>query len=308
MYQVTTTVSVEQIVSFIFGRKPQFSLPILDKGIGSEVYDVSVRNRRFIIKMDSSEGAWWGYRKEQWCIERAWEVGVPGPKVVAIGQLSSTAFLVLEKIHGDDGSDYRGDRVAMWRKLGEYARRINSIPVSGCGFMMTNPEKGQFESTWREYISGSLDDLFGDGFFVEEGLFSAETNHSTSADLRTLLELDFAPTLCHANLAPNNTIMGDDGEVYVIDWGSAMGHSAPEQDIAEVLAWGYGEECEQAFLEGYGVDSAEFHHMLPTIDRLTTLKYLESIRWAADNHENWRELPFVQHALNNLQQTTPTFA
>src|SRR6267154_1362659 len=73
------------------------------------------------------------YQKEKWCIEQSSALGVPGPSVLSVGETGENAYMIETFVDGINGKEIEGDKTPVWRKLGEYAKLIHSIRVTGWG-------------------------------------------------------------------------------------------------------------------------------------------------------------------------------
>lgn len=93
---------------------------------------------KVVVRMNDKD-TFQSFITEKWCIEQAAAVGVPGPKVLSIGIVDETAFMIQAFIEGDNGVDSTVPKSDIWRKLGEYAKRIHSIQVRGYGGDLIDP-------------------------------------------------------------------------------------------------------------------------------------------------------------------------
>ena len=74
------------------------------KGKHSQTFLIKTDADEFIVKTDTHD-ALATYQKEKWCFERAVQIGVPVPEIMAAGTLGSTAYLIQRRLPGKSGAD-----------------------------------------------------------------------------------------------------------------------------------------------------------------------------------------------------------
>src|SRR3569833_1011252 len=75
------------------------AVPLVGYGSVNNIVVVRAGGRRVVVRLRESGGLA-EYRKEEWCLTRAAEAGVPSPGVVDVGVVDSTAYMVLEFVEG----------------------------------------------------------------------------------------------------------------------------------------------------------------------------------------------------------------
>ena len=79
--------------------------PILGKGRINRIFLVQAKTEEIVIRLNeflSTPDALEGYVKEEWCLERAASVGVPGPSVLEIGQYDGQAYMIQSRVSGEN--------------------------------------------------------------------------------------------------------------------------------------------------------------------------------------------------------------
>jgi aminoglycoside phosphotransferase (APT) family kinase protein len=108
-----------------------------------------------------------------------------------------------------------------------------------------------------------------------------------SEQLEELHDWRYPPALTHANLALKNAIVGPDGGVTLVDWGTAQAHRAPHIELAELRAWEYNPEEIAAFCAGYGITQRQSRQMERELNILALLRILDAVKWPAERgHAN----------------------
>ena len=90
--------------------------------------------------------------------------------------------------------------------------------------------------------------------------------------------------LNHGDLAPRNVLLRPDGDLVLIDWGSAACGPVPYTDLLILLrdtTQNGDPDTDElaAFADGYGLDLAA---LLPTLVAICMLTALDLVRWASD--------------------------
>jgi aminoglycoside phosphotransferase (APT) family kinase protein len=96
----------------------------IGKGSNNKNFLVETAAGRVVVRLSHEHRrhrALQDYRKEAWCIEQSAALGVPGPSVLSVGEANGNAFMIETFVEGTNGKEAKGDRTAIWGKLGEYA-------------------------------------------------------------------------------------------------------------------------------------------------------------------------------------------
>lgn len=256
-------------------------LPIEGQGIINAVYRVETDQGTAVLRCNAVDDPHQNYAKEAWCIEKVGAVGVPVPEVLGVGEQSGIAYMIQRFIEGETGDDRAPNRLEIWRQLGVYARQFNAIKVQGFGGDMDC--LGTFNQTWQDVQEDVLSDLFRDDFWVQIGGFRFGQIDWLRAQIEALSDLNREPGLCLVDMGANNTILKEDGTLFMIDWEMVMGAPVPESQIARIASyWGYPSQLVDAFIEGYDLTESEVRDIEPLIKVLTVQHALNHVRWAQD--------------------------
>ncbi len=293
---------ISQIVRIVFNQLTQKIEEITGKGEANLVYKIQVGDLFYILRMGKGEYSEKTYQKEKWCMEKVSQKGIPTSKSVAIGMCDKYVYSIQEYIEGEHGADIKGSQEKIWLKLGEYARIINTIEVKGYGENLKNPENDDFGNDWKSVVDWSIDYLFENDFFIKNKILTEDQVEKIKIRISEMYKWDFKAFLTHGNLAPKNTIVHPSGVIYLIDWGTAGAYRVPHFELSDLYTWDPKQEYIEAFLKGYGLSGDEVANMKHDLDTLVILRLMDSIRWAADKREDWREVSFVKHSLEKLNK------
>ncbi|MDW7657513.1 MAG: aminoglycoside phosphotransferase family protein [Bacillota bacterium] len=272
-------------------------------GLGevNEVYKVTVGFSDYIIRLQRGIHAITEYKKEAWCMKQAQKHQMYVPSVISINVCGNYTFMVEEFIHGINGS-YYPDKLLVWQRLGEAARKLNEIPVKGFGCDLSNEDNGtftdHFSSTLEKQIQYNLSQLTNDDLFITLNIYERERQPALIMLFLRLIGLQYQPCLCHGDLSPYNLIIDKDDHAYLIDFGCAKVHM-PHYNLITVGEHSPAEF--NAFLCGYGLTKETFKNMELEYVLLSLLHHFDTLRWAIYHliQENWE--PYIIQARNAAQ-------
>ncbi|MEM7115823.1 MAG: aminoglycoside phosphotransferase family protein [Chloroflexota bacterium] len=286
---------LDRIVRAAVSQSPQTITPITQQGNSNAVYAVTTSTDSLIVRLDVTGGALPVYQKEAACLSWVKEIGVPSANVLAVGEMDDVAYMVQTRVAGLIGTEWGGDKTAVWREIGRLAQQINTIPVHGYGDWLDDAATRRFHPSWESYVGWYLDFIF-DGQLVDTAVLTTAQANKAQKLLAQLLDWRFEQRLCHGNLALKNVIVGDNGACTIIDWGNSAAQRAPHFEVAEVAAWDVDERGIRPFLAGYGLTQTQYAAMQPELELLQLWRWLDAIRWAMDRWEQWERVDFVQMA------------
>lgn len=283
----------EQIATNYFKEQVVSSYAIIGKGSVNQIAVVETDSMKAVIRMNGIS-TYEDYVKEQWCMNQAALIGVPGPKVLSVGKTEDCAYMIQTFVAGDNGVDSVQPKASIWRQIGEYAKQIHAIRTEGYGERLADPDRGLFlsplhegfDGSWRSFVQYNRDSLTEDDRLLELGVITV--SESSKAEL--LFEsfqssaLDFG--LNHGDLSLKNTVVDPQGRVHLLDWGSAEVNLVPYRDFMEPLRYVENGQLDEpsfrAFLEGYGLNQREYAEMQHELNGYRLLIAFDKLRWAID--------------------------
>ncbi len=275
-----------------FSSDSDFTIRLLGEGDCNVNYLVENSNPKVVIKLSKpyrEYKALGEYRKESWCIKKSQELGVLTPDILEVSQLDSRAYQIQTFVEGTPGADIDGtsilsqeDQLKVWHKLGEYAKKIHSIKVTGYGETLID-ESGTFDGSWEKHVRYNINSLTEDDALRELGVLTAQDSEKILNIFTTLLEKKFIFSLCHNDIALRNTVLSPAGEVYLLDWGTARAEIVPHCDFNEILIASTPDtETLAVFLKGYGMTMEDFEKIRREMLELRLLNTIDTLRWAID--------------------------
>ena len=251
----------------------------------NDVVLVSCDDEQVVVRFNTID-ALDEFRKEVWCIERAAEVRVGGPRVLGIGIDGRCAFLLESHVAGRRGDALSGtERHRVWHHIGHHLRRIHAVPVGGFGERLDDlAGDADHGASWRGYLDFNLSALTPADPLLDLVGIDAATQARLRHTFESLRTATFRFGLSHGDPSLSNAILGGDGVLRLIDWGEAHAHVVPQFDLGRILDAGLGEDSSEFrdVLDGYGLDAAAYGAIRPDLIALRLLIATDKVRWAID--------------------------
>lgn len=271
---------MENIIIEVFSQ--EFSETILSvseiTGLGSvnRVFEIRGKRGEYIIRLNTDEKKL-EYQKENWCISKIKDLGIPAPKVLSFGLVENITFMVQEKVNGINGVKCSlTEKRKIWEKLGNYAgifqqvKRIEEKEV----------EENEFHKSWNSRLEYNLGELNEEDSLVKKKIFTAVEHNKMRMALSSIEAMDFKVGLVHGDLCPRNVIVNGD-IIYLLDWGTAGINVVPHTEIGVLLLSEEASSIEiKYFLNGLGLTPDKYMAMEHELKILNLLHRLDKYRWA----------------------------
>mgnify|MGYP001160559203 CR=1 FL=1 len=291
----SVVLQAERIAGDFLQEQVKTSHQIVGKGNTNQVCVVESESHKVVVRMNDKD-KFPEFVKEKWCIEQAAAVGIPGPEVLSVGIVDEIAFMIQAFVEGDNGLDSKVPRTAVWRKLGEYAKLIHSIPVKGYGEYLVDPVHGKFQSpphagsdgSWHGYVQYNINSLTEHDRLIELGVITQAESQRVRELFENLKREPFRFGLDHGDLSIKNVIVNQENRVILLDWNAEV-NVVPHATVAQLmqiqilgLAEGPNVAEFEAFADGYGLSEEDLfvtrHYLL--------LRTFDNLRWAIDRNPN----------------------
>jgi aminoglycoside phosphotransferase (APT) family kinase protein len=263
------------------GRSPSEVEEIVGSGSMNRVFAIE----DLIVRLDhdrSAEEALTEYRREAWCHARATAAGIRVPAIYEVGMLGGRAFIAMERVPGRLA---RNDEVAVWRSLGDVARRVHEIgdPCEEDRTALFTIARGKTgREAWQEILERNVAELVDGDPLEGFGVYALDERNTLRAAFEALLDYDFQYGLCHGDLAARNVIVEPNGGLALIDWGCATLGPVPHEDLCEIVRKHQLQDEATAatvasFVEGYGEAATRAMAISPAVMQV---KAFDLVRWA----------------------------
>ena len=128
---------------------------IIGKGDVNKVFVVKTSKNKVLLRLNEERNE---FRKEEWCINKAKKKGVLGPEILKVGKYNGITYMAYKFIEGKSGKETKINKSIIWRKLGEYGKKINSIKTEGYGDKL-DIKTGKFLGSWNKFIDYNIKGL-----------------------------------------------------------------------------------------------------------------------------------------------------
>lgn len=260
----------------------EFRVSKLGEGMCNDNYLVETSDARIVIRLSKPHQeykAFREYQKEEWCMRKAREAGIPVPGVLKVIQWSDRACMIQSYIEGL--SPLSAEYPSVWKTLGYYAKKIHAISVSGWGEHL-KAEDGTFDESWDEHLRYNIASLGEGDAMIRMGILTETVSEEVRGLFRSLERKKFQFGLCHGDISLRNTLIDTKGTVCLLDWGCAKAEVVPHYEINEIIRRGEPDTLLQSFLDGYGMGRKEYAGMKDDLDDLALLRDIDTLRWAID--------------------------
>ena len=282
-----------EIVSNVLNLSARRVMPLVGMGSVNLIYFVEtnvpdgVRGPEIVVRMNKPEDdaakMRGEYEKERWCIAQAQTAGVPGPDVMAVGEMSGRAYMLQTRVPGVNGKQSDLPPEELFRILGHYARLIHALPCDGFGDSIAGFEGGGAQEGWLRFVDYNLGELTQRDPLIALGVYAPNQQDAIRTAFQWLRSLSLRVGLTHGDLARRNTIVDETGHVVLLDWGCAEMNIVPHYELNALLSWYKPDNTNlRAFLDGYGMTEDEWTALLPELDAFMLLKAFDLTRWAID--------------------------
>ena len=247
-------------------------------GLGSvnRVFEIHGRKGEYIIRLNTNEKKL-EYQKENWCISKTKDLGIPTPTVLSLGLVKNISFMVQKKVIGINGVKCnRTDKIKIWEKLGNYAKIYQQVKR----IEENEVEENEFHKSWKSRLEYNLRELNEEDSLVKKKIFNAVEHKKIRTALSSIESIDFNVGLVHGDLCPRNVIINGD-LIYLLDWGTAEINVVPHTEIGVLLLSEEASSVElNYFLKGLGLTPNKYMALEHELKILNLLHRLDKYRWA----------------------------
>lgn len=277
---------VRKIIADVFSDNILKISQLIDKGSVNRVFVIETTTAKFILRMNDADSLD-EYEKENWCVKQAAEKNIPVARILRTGVFENKAYSIQEFIEGVEGRNLSDDKKFLWRKLGEYARRIHTIKVAGFGLKFRDFVAGNAEKSWLEYLEYNIESLNEADELLTLGVLTKAQSAKVRKIFENLRRRKFIFGLNHGDFSLKNTIVDRFGTAHLIDWGSAEASIIPHHDLIQLLKMNMLEnnpdDAEmKVFLDGCGISGDEYEMLFDDLKSLLLLRAFDKLRWAID--------------------------
>jgi hygromycin-B 4-O-kinase len=274
------------VTKSFFGREPS-RIVYKPSGLTNYVFAINHVEGQFVIRLSPDPERINAFKKELWTTQKVRKIGVPTPKVLAVGNtVVPTPYMISLRVSGGEAT-HHPKRLAIIREMGRYASLINSIRTNGFGNNFDWHKKKQFKRlSWPDYLDREW--LLGDRFRIleEQRMLSSSQLKVLQGIMNEARKLKERPALNHGDLRLKNVIVDEDGEITaIVDWEESISTIAPHWDVSIALH-DLSIDEKHLFIEGYGLSHADVEDIAPLMKAFNILNYASTIKHAAEKQDH----------------------
>ncbi|MFK7949064.1 MAG: aminoglycoside phosphotransferase family protein [Saprospiraceae bacterium] len=269
--------TIPQIIQTELNDSVEAIQKIVGFGIVNQVFQVKGKKRDYVIRLNEEAAKKIEYQKENWCIQKVANLGIPSPEMLGIGLWNDISFMIQNKIEGQNGQlCTTTEKLKIWEDLGRYASKFHQVKR----IEVTAVEENEFHKNWQSKLQYNLNELNEKDSLLDHKILTQVEHNSITAILSTLKNKVFQVGLVHGDLCPRNVIWNEE-ITYLLDWGTAEINIVPHNEIGLILMSKEASNIEfQAFLDGLGMSDSNYKTIKKDIQILNLLHLLDKYRWA----------------------------
>ena len=268
---------VRTILQHHVGKAPS-AVKFKPAGLTNFVFEAKTTGGSFIVRIGSSRDKLKDFRKEEWAITCAKNIGVPVAEIVDVGSdLVNLPYMIQRKVDGDDATHHPNRREVL-RELGHYAKVIHSIPTTAFGQVFDwAHHRHSRNKTWRDYLDNELEVTRRMEVLEKAGVLTPVHFKKLQKAVERIERWKQEPCLNHGDIRLKNVITNKKGKILaIVDWDNCISSIAPYWDFSIALH-DLSVDAKQEFLEGYGIGANEFKKMSYALKTFNTLNYVPYI-------------------------------
>ena len=274
----------KRLVEHHFGQPPT-RIVYKRSGLSNYVFVVNHVEGQFVVRISPEPDKSEAFRKELWATQKAREVGVPSPEVLAVGNIDSEPYMITRRVTGSEAT-HHPRRSHIVHEIGRYAQIINTIRTTNFGSNFDWTTNGPQHSTWSEYLDNEWQVERRLGVFTQHKIISSQQIQKLRKVIDDTRTMRVEPSLNHGDLRLKNVIVDDDGQIAaIVDWEDCLSTIAPQWELS-ISLHDLSIDEKHLFIEGYGLGLKQVQEMSPLIKAFNIVNYSNAIAQAAETGDN----------------------
>jgi hygromycin-B 4-O-kinase len=276
------------VIEHFMGSKPKRILH-LTSGLSNSVFQIDHAEGSFIVRIAPEAARLPAFLKEQWCVQRAREVGVPVAEILEVGQGVIPNPYMIQRLERGEEATHHPQRMAVVKQLGTYARLIDSIETEGFGETFDwSSNRLSFNASFKDFLEGELDWQGRLHLLKKQKMVSEKQARAVRKILGELASKRGKARLAHGDLRLKNVLVDGAGKIKaIIDWEHCCSTLSPAWELSIALH-DLSIDAKHAFLSGYGYTRREIADLAPAIKAFNLLHYAPHVERAAESKDEVR--------------------
>lgn len=270
------------VIEHFMGSKPKRLLH-LTSGLSNSVFQIDHAEGSFVVRIAPDAARLPAFLKEQWCVQRAREVGVPVAEILEVGQGVIPNPYMIQRLERGEEATHHPHRMAVVKQLGTYARLIDSVETEGFGETFDwSSNRLSFNASFKDFLEGELDWQGRLQLLKKQKMVGEKQARAVRKIMGELAAKRGKARLAHGDLRLKNVLVDASGKIKaIIDWEHCCSTLSPAWELSIALH-DLSIDAKHAFLSGYGYTRREISDLAPAIKAFNLLHYAPHVERAAD--------------------------
>jgi aminoglycoside phosphotransferase (APT) family kinase protein len=249
-----------------------------EHGISNYVFEAAIPRGPVVLRIGPADRQKDRFTRERCVIEQVREAGVPVPEIIEQGEEDGWAYMAVHRMAGDPAMDHPERLKILSETARLAARRIHRVSVVGFGRDFALEGKcGGGDVGWRGWLDEELEAAGRLELLRDNRIISDDQRREFGEILDAVRGWSSPAVLNHGDLRLKNVLVSADGAIVgLIDWEQCVASSGPHWDISVALH-DLNIDEKEAFLDGYGLSTAEIREFAPAWRLFNALNYVPHI-------------------------------
>lgn len=270
------------VIEHFMGSKPKRILHRAS-GLSNSVFEIDHDSGSFIVRIAPEASRLPAFLKEQWCVQRAREAGVPVAEILEVGQGVIPNPYMIQRLERGEEATHHPQRMTVLKQLGTFARLINSVETEGFGETFDwSSNRLSFNASFKEFLEGELDWQGRLQLLRKQRMIGERQARAIRSIIAGLAATKGQARLAHGDLRLKNVLVDGTGKIKaILDWEHCCSTLSPAWELSIALH-DLSIDAKHAFLGGYGSSPQELAEIAPAIKAFNLLHYAPHVERAVE--------------------------
>lgn len=270
------------VIEHFLGARPK-RIVHLTSGLSNSVFEIDHGEGSFVVRIAPDSARLPAFLKEQWCVQRARNAGVPVAEILEVGQGVIPNPYMIQRLERGEEATHHPQRMSVLHQLGTYARLINSVETEGFGETFDwSSNRLSFNASFKDFLDGELDWHGRLQTLRKQRMIGDKQARAIRKIIGELAVKRGKARLAHGDLRLKNVLVDPSGKIKaIIDWEHCCSTLSPAWELSIALH-DLSIDAKHAFLSGYGFGRREIADLAPAIKAFNLLHYAPHVERACE--------------------------
>ena len=239
-------------------------IEIVNNGTRNKVYVVHTLTKEsdVVVRISEDQKTFGNYVKEQWCMNRAKQEGIPVPEVLEVSNHIVNFPYFVAKYNRGKVANRETNFSKLYFEMGKLLKIIHNIKTDGYGEIF-NWSQNQLSrvNSWQDYLNNTFHIDESIQYFIDNDIYPKTVIDRIQYVFNDLKSFKFSPILCHNDYLEKNILINSNGSISsVLDWELAIS-SHPFRDLGKTwrdMIFLKRDKYVEKFFEGYGLSRNKY--------------------------------------------------